>query len=268
MNESDGASPSLVSPMTLSIDLNADVGEGCGNDVELLQFVTSASIACGFHGGDPATMQATVAAAKAAGVAVGAHPGFADREHFGRRELNLSPDEVFSLVACQVDHFAAVTRAAGVVLQHVKPHGALYNMAARDPIVAQAAVRAVVEVAPGIIIFAPAQSALAEAARRSGLPVAREFFADRNYLPDGSLAPRQESNAVLVDPFTIAARVIRLLREGVVRTADGSDLILPSETVCLHGDTPEAVVSARVVHAALLAEGIQLCPARRVIESA
>jgi UPF0271 protein len=244
--------------MSLCIDLNADLGECCGSDRELLSLVTSASIACGFHAGDPATMMTTLSAAKQSGVAVGAHPGFADREHFGRRELPVTPEETFALVAYQMGAFAALANAAGLHPQHMKLHGALYNMAARDNALANAVARAVATTDPKLVVFAPSKSSLAQASTSLGLRVAHEFFADRNYLPDGSLIPRTDPDAILNDPSAAAARVIRLLREGVVRTSDGSDLALKADTVCLHGDTPEAVDFAKSLRTALLADGVQL----------
>jgi UPF0271 protein len=244
--------------MSLCIDLNADLGEGCGSDAELFPLVTSASIACGFHAGDPAMMQATLAAAKRAGVAVGAHPGFADRDHFGRRELPTTPEETFALVTYQIGAFAALAHAAGIRPQHVKPHGALYNMAARDPILADAVARAVAASDSSLFVFAPPGSALAKAAQTLGLRVAREFFADRNYLSDGSLLPRTHPDALLHDPSVSAARILRLLREGVVRTSDGADLALQADTVCIHGDTPDAVEFAKNLRATMLAAGVQV----------
>jgi 5-oxoprolinase (ATP-hydrolysing) subunit A len=244
--------------MSPCIDLNADLGEGYGSDHELLSLVTSASIACGFHAGDPTTMKATLSAAKQSDVAVGAHPSLADRENFGRRELPVTPDETFALVAYQVGAFAALARSVGLRPQHVKPHGALYNMAARDPILADAVARAIAATDSSLIVFAPFASALAQAAQALSLCVAYEFFADRNYLSDGSLVPRTRPDAVLHDPSAAAYRVLRLLREGVVQTSEGTDLVLHVHTVCLHGDTPEAVEFAKSLRAALLAHGIQL----------
>jgi UPF0271 protein len=245
-----------------SIDLNADLGEGRGADRELLSLVTSASIACGFHAGDPATMQATLAAAKEHGVAVGAHPGFPDREHFGRREISITPDEAFALIAYQLGAFATLARAAGLRPQHVKLHGALYNMAARDRSLAETVARAVEVADPALLVLAPFRSALAQAAHARGLRVACEFFADRNYLADGSLVPRSHRDAVLHDAFVAAARVVRVHREGVVRTIDNTDFALQADTVCLHGDTAEAVEFAKHLRSALLANGIQLSALR------
>src|SRR5450432_4326458 len=176
--------------MKLRIDLNADLGEGAGSDRELLALVSSASIACGFHAGDPASISASIVAAAAAGVAVGAHPSLADREHFGRKELPVTPNDVFALVAYQVGAFHAIATSLGVRPNHVKPHGALYNMAARDPALADAVAHGLLAVDRSLFLFAPSGSALAHAGTTVGLRIVREAFADRNYQPDGSLVPR------------------------------------------------------------------------------
>jgi UPF0271 protein len=246
--------------MNLCIDLNADLGEGCDSDAQLLPLITSANIACGFHASNPSMMQATLAAAREAGVAVGAHPSLPDRENFGRRELPITPDEAFALVAYQIGAFAALARATGLQPRHVKLHGALYNMAARDPILADAVARSILATDPSLIVFAPPASCLANAADKLGLRVGREFFADRNYLADGSLVPRTRPEALLHDAVAAANRVLRVLRERVVRTVDGTDLALQSDTVCLHGDSPEAVEFAMHLRTALLATGIALAP--------
>ncbi len=170
--------------MNLSVDLNADLGEGAAGEGELLALVSSANIACGFHAGDPGSMTASILAAKAAGVAVGAHPGLADRENFGRRELPVTPGEVFALVTNQVGAFQAVATSLGVRPNHVKPHGALYNMAARDPALAEAVTNAILAVDRRLLLFAPAGSALARAAAAIALRVAREVFADRMAIPE------------------------------------------------------------------------------------
>jgi UPF0271 protein len=249
-----------MNSQNLSVDLNADLGEGCGSDAELLSLITSANIACGFHAGDPTMMQATLAAAKNAGVSVGAHPSLADREHFGRRELPLTPEEAFALVACQIGAFATLARATGLPPRHVKLHGALYNMAARDRLLADAISRSIVATDPALVVFALPGSSLSNAAQKRGLRVAREFFADRNYLADGSLVPRSHPDALLHDPSVAAARVLRVLRGGVIRTIDGTDLGLQMDTICLHGDSREAVEFAKWLRAALVADGIRLAP--------
>ncbi len=244
--------------MNLSVDLNADLGEGAAGEGELLALVSSANIACGFHAGDPGSMTASILAAKAAGVAVGAHPGLADRENFGRRELPVTPGEVFALVAYQVGAFQAVATSLGVRPNHVKPHGALYNMAARDPALAEAVTHAMLAVDRRLLLFAPAGSALARAANAIQMRVAREVFADRNYLPDGSLVPRTWPDALLHDAEEAAVRVLRMLRENVVRAVDGSDNPLEVDTICLHGDKPEAVAFAQKLRAQLSAAGVKV----------
>ncbi|MDQ3198151.1 MAG: LamB/YcsF family protein [Verrucomicrobiota bacterium] len=242
--------------MKLSIDFNADLGEGVASEPELLSLVSSANIACGFHAGSPASMSASIRAAREAGVAVGAHPSLADRENFGRRELPITPHEVFSLVAYQVGAFQAIATSLGLRPQHVKPHGALYNMAARDPALADALAHALLAVDHGLILFAPAGSALARAAEAIELRVAREVFADRNYLPDGSLVPRTRPDALLHDAEEAASRVVRMLREEVVQAVDGSEIAIQADSVCIHGDTPEAVDFARHLRDHLATAGI------------
>ena len=244
--------------MNVAVDLNADLGEGVESEEELLTLVTSANIACGIHAGGPENMAASIHAAQKAGVKVGAHPSLADRENFGRRELPVGPNEVFSLVAYQLGAFQAIAISLGVHPNHVKPHGALYNMAARDATLAEAVASAVLAVDRSLILFAPGASALARAAAALGLQIAREVFADRNYLPDGSLVPRTRPDALLHDPEEAAQRVLRILREGVVRAVDGSDITIQAETICVHGDTPEAVDFARKLRAELNVAGVQV----------
>jgi UPF0271 protein len=242
--------------MNFRIDLNADLGEGAGQDAALLPLVTSANLACGFHAGDPSTILATLQTARDAGVAVGAHPSLADPEGFGRRELPVTPDEAFALVLYQVGAFAALATAAGLRPRHVKPHGALYNMAARDAVLAKAVCHAVASFDRTLLLFAPPQSALARAGEDCGLRVVSEFFADRQYLPDGSLVPRSRPDAVIHDPVEATARVLGMLRTGVVRAVTGEDIALRAETVCIHGDNPEALEFARFLRSSLLDTGV------------
>ena len=242
--------------MKLPVDLNADLGEGAGHDDELLMFVTSANIACGFHAGDADTMHQSIVAARDRNVAVGAHPSLFDRENFGRKELPVTPDEVFDAVTYQLGVFQAIAEAAGVRPNHVKPHGALYNMATRDDKIADAIARAIAKADSKLILFAPDKSALARAGEAHGLQIVREVFADRNYLADGSLVPRSRPDALLHDPEEAAAHVLRMLREGKVRSVDGKDVDVRAETICLHGDTPGAVEFARALRASLEKEGV------------
>jgi UPF0271 protein len=246
------------------VDLNADLGEGAGHDVELFELISSANIATGFHAGDADTMHAAATAAKSHGVAVGAHPSFFDRENFGRKELNISPEEVFDAVVYQLGVFQAITATAGLEPNHIKPHGALYNVAVRDAKLADAIARAAKTVDPKLILFAPDKSALAQAGEIAGLQIAREVFADRNYLADGSLVPRSRPDALLHDPQEAAPRVLRMLREGKVRSVDGPDVDVRLETICLHGDNPEAVEFARALRLRLEREGVAIqSPPRR-----
>ncbi|MEP6709981.1 MAG: 5-oxoprolinase subunit PxpA [Verrucomicrobiota bacterium] len=240
----------------MRVDLNADLGEGAGHDAELLALVSSASIACGIHAGDPAAILQSLRDARNAGVAVGAHPSLNDRENFGRKELPVAPDEVFALVVYQVGAFHALANTLGVRPNHVKPHGALYNMAVRDPALADAICRAIAKVEKSLLLFAPDDSALARSAATYGLSVAHEVFADRNYLADGSLVPRSRGNALLHDPEKAANRVLRMLRERVVRSVDGNDVQVRAETICVHGDTPDAVEFARTLRAKLEKENV------------
>jgi UPF0271 protein len=246
--------------MKLSVDLNADLGEGAASERQLLQLVSSANIACGFHAGDPGSIAASITAARDANVAVGAHPSLADREGFGRKEISLKPGEAFALVVYQLGAFQAIAESLGVPSRHVKPHGALYNMATRDPALAKEIARAISVIDCSLILFAPGGSALADAGAGLGLRVAREVFADRNYEPDGSLVPRTQPNALLHDSRQGAERVLRMLREHQVCAVDGSEIPIEAETVCVHGDTPEAVAFARELRTELAAAGITIAP--------
>jgi UPF0271 protein len=244
--------------MSLVVDLNADLGEGAGHDDELLALVTSANIACGFHAGDAETMRRSIEASRDRKVAVGAHPSLFDRENFGRKEFPAKPNEVFDAVVYQLGIFQAIADAANVRPNHVKPHGALYNMAVRDAELAEAVTGAIAKVDPRLILFAPQNSVLARAGESNGLQIAHEVFADRNYLSDGSLVPRTQPNALLHDPEEAAARVVRMLREGKVRSVDGLDVDVRAETVCVHGDTPGAVDFARVLKSRLEKENVSV----------
>jgi len=235
--------------MKLIVDLNADLGESAGHDDELLELVTSANIACGFHAGDADTIHRSIEAAREHAVAVGAHPSLFDRENFGRKELPVTPDEVFDAVTYQLGVFRAIAEALGVRPNHVKPHGALYNMATRDEKIADAIVCAIASSDPALVLFAPNGSALSRAGEVKGLKIAHEVFADRNYLSDGALVPRSRPDALLHDPAEVATRVLRMLREGKVRSVDGVDVDVRPETICVHGDTPGAVEFARTLRA-------------------
>ncbi len=250
--------------MKLSVDLNADLGEGSGHDAELFELISSANIATGFHAGDSDTMHAAISAAMQHGVAVGAHPSFFDRENFGRKELKVPNEEVFDAVAYQLGIFQAIASALGVRPNHVKPHGALYNMAVRDEKLADAIARGIESVDPKLILFAPDNTELARAGETHGVQIAREIFADRNYLNDGWLVPRTRPDALLRDPKEAAERVLRMLHEGKVRSVEGRDIDVRGETICVHGDTPGAVEFARELRTQLEREGVGIsAPQRR-----
>jgi 5-oxoprolinase (ATP-hydrolysing) subunit A len=244
--------------MSLSVDLNADLGEGAGHDEDILEFVSSANIACGFHAGDPASILGSIHAAHELEVAVGAHPSFPDRANFGRKEMALPPDEIYSVVMYQLGAFQALARAAGAEMNHVKAHGALYNMAARDRSLAEVIVNAVSAFDPKLILFVPPGGVFERAAQERGLQTAREVFADRNYMPDGTLVSRSSADAFVRDPIEAAERVIRMLREQKVRAIDGTDVPVAAETICVHGDNPEAVEFVQKLRDRLASEEVTI----------
>jgi UPF0271 protein len=243
----------------VSIDLNADVGEGM-DDAALLPFVTSANVACGVHAGDPLVMDATVTNALAQGVRIGAHPGYADREHFGRVAIALPASAVEALVLYQVAALDGFVRSRGGTLTHVKPHGALYHAGAELPDVARAIAEGVRRFRPGLVLVGPAGSMLIEAGREAELPVAEEAFADRRYMADGSTVPRSEPRAVITDPDEAAEQAVGLARDRSVVAADGSRIEVRADTLCIHGDTPGAVEIARRIHDRFRREGIRIAP--------
>jgi 5-oxoprolinase (ATP-hydrolysing) subunit A len=252
-----------------SIDLNCDIGESfgvyrVGDDSLLIPHVTSVNIACGFHAGDPRTMREAVRTAAECGAAIGAHPGFPDLTGFGRRALDVTPEEVYELVVYQFGALAGFASAAGTRVEHVKPHGALYTMAAVRPEIAGAIARAVQDVDRTLVLFGLTGSALIEAGREAGLRTAREAFADRNYLRDGTLVPRTRREALILDPDELIRRAIRLIRDRRVVSVEGEDLILEADTLCIHGDTPEAAKLAAALRASLDADGIEVRPLSRV----
>ena len=226
-----------------------------GADEQVMPHITSANIACGAHAGDPVVMRNTARLARTAGVAIGAHPGFADLQGFGRREMTIDPAEVEASLIAQIGAMAAIARAEGVALQHVKPHGALYNMAARDRALADAIARAITAVDATLILFGLPNSPMLDAGRTAGLRVAAEGFADRAYEPDGALTPRSRAGAVIHDVEAVVARALRMAADGVVLTSDGREVSLRIDTICVHGDTPGAPELARRIREALRARG-------------
>lgn len=243
--------------MIRCLDFNADLGEG-GDDQSLMPWLSSASIACGFHAGDPARMRDTVALCLQHGVAIGAHPSFDDRANFGRTEHTITPADAHALVSYQIGALAGIARAAGTRLAHVKPHGALYNQAARDPALADAIAAAVRDADPGLRLFGLAESALTAAGERRGLAVAHEVFAERRYDANGQLAPRGSPGAVIETVEHSLAQVRQLLREGAVTARSGERIALRADTLCLHGDRPDAAAFARALREALDADGVQV----------
>ncbi len=254
----------------MAIDLNCDMGESfgayaLGADEALMPLVTSANIACGYHAGDPMVMDRTVRLALRYGVGIGAHPGFPDLMGFGRRAMHLRPEEIENYVLYQVGALEAFVRSVGAELTHVKPHGALYNMAARDPEIARAVARGVARAGPRRILVGLANSALIQAAAEVGLPAAREGFADRAYLPDGTLAPRHLPGAVIEDPERAADQAVSIALRREVRTVGGEVIPLVADTLCIHGDTPGAVEIARAVRRRLEDAGVDVMPMGRFL---
>lgn len=241
-----------------TLDLNADLGEGMGADAALLELVSSASIACGGHAGDEATMRATIRAAKARGIVIGAHPGFADREHFGRRRLLLPPQDLDEQIRGQVRRLVEIAEEEGAAVRYLKLHGALANMAAEEPTIAALCFAAVTGLIDDLAILALDNSAQVEIAQDLGLRVIREAYADRAYQPNGLLLPRSEPGAVLHDPGAIVARAIRLAERGEIIAVDGTVVRTEARSLCVHGDTPEAAAIARQLRQALDEAGIEV----------
>jgi UPF0271 protein len=272
----DGEGPTATPPLdrpSLSvpvIDLNCDAGESfgpwpMGNDEALIPLMTSVNIACGAHAGDPVVMRRTVELAARHGVAIGAHPGYPDLQGFGRRALTLSPGEVEVWVQAQVGALSGIARAAGVVLQHVKPHGALYNTAADDPAVAEAIARAVHTLDPQLMLIVRAGSIQAAISREMGLTVAEEAFVDRGYNSAGHLIPRNQTNALIASPATAAERALLLLQQGGLHAEDGTWVAIRAHTLCIHGDTPHAAEFAQTLRHLLLQQGVAVQPLREIL---
>ncbi|NUO01803.1 MAG: LamB/YcsF family protein [Saprospiraceae bacterium] len=249
---------------TRAIDLNCDLGEGfgpwkMGEDQALMPLISSANIACGYHAGDPVVMRDTVKLALNHGVAIGAHPGYPDLQGFGRRNLPMSPDEVFAMVLYQIGALQAIVAAEGGVLHHVKPHGALYNQAARQRDLAEAIVKAVLHCGTtDLILYGLSGSFLVEVAEARGLQVCREAFCDRTYQSDGSLTPRNQSGATIEEVAEAAGRALQLARQQPLKTANSGQLLIPCDTICIHGDHANAVALARAVKESLEKGGIRV----------
>ena len=246
--------------MRRTIDLNCDMGEGCGNDAELMDYISSANIACGFHAGDTPTMRKTVEIAMEKGVAIGAHPGYPDRKNFGRVAMHLPPNKVQEIVAEQLAALSEIAVAAGGGLSHVKAHGALYNQAARDTELAAAIAEAVKDFDDTLVLFCLSGSAMISEAERLGLRTASEVFADRTYQRDGSLTPRTQPNALIHATDVAVGQAIQMLTTGSVTTVDGAKLDIQADTICLHGDGENALEFAKAIDAALASSNIGIAP--------
>ncbi|HWQ39447.1 MAG TPA: 5-oxoprolinase subunit PxpA [Burkholderiales bacterium] len=251
--------------MPSSVDLNCDLGEdssaeGRAREEAVLAFVSSINVACGLHAGDAHVMRRLMRLAAQKGIAVGAHPSLADREHFGRRELPVTAEEVYELVIYQLGAAQAIARSAGTRLAHVKAHGALYNMAARDATLARAIAEAVRDFDARLVMFGLSGSSLIAAAEAAGLRSAAEVFADRTYQADGSLTPRSRPDALIHDEDAAAAQVLQMIEQGTVRAVDGRTVKVRADTICIHGDAPQAPAFAARLRRALESRGVQVRP--------
>jgi 5-oxoprolinase (ATP-hydrolysing) subunit A len=248
----------------MRVDLNCDFGESFGiyrldEEKEILRYVTSVNVACGFHAGDPLVMQKTVQMALEQKVAIGAHPGFPDLLGFGRRNMEVTPEEAYAYVIYQIGALSAFVKAEGGKMSHVKPHGALYNMAAKDAALAEAIAKAVYDVDPTLILYGLAGSELINAGKKIGLRTASEVFADRTYQQDGSLTPRSDPRALIVDEHEAVQQVLAMVKEKRVRSLQGIDVPIEAETICIHGDGKKAVLFAKRLYEALRKEGVDVC---------
>ena len=245
------------------VDMNSDLGESFGNyklgmDDKILEIVTSANIACGFHAGDPSVMKKTVALAVKNGAALGAHPGYPDLVGFGRRKMDIAPSDVYNMVVYQVGALAAFAKAAGTRLQHVKPHGAMYNMAAKDAKLAEAIAQAVYDVDKDLILYAQGGTESIKAAEKIGLRTASEVFADRSYQDDGTLTPRSQPGSMITDEEKSIAQVLSMVLEGKVTALSGKVIPVKADSICLHGDGPKALVFANKIRSVLLENGVKV----------
>lgn len=255
--------------MKYEIDLNCDMGESfgayiIGNDEEVMDTITSANIACGFHAGDPVIMRKTVQLALEKDVAIGVHPGLQDLSGFGRKEMVVSPSEAYALTVYQIGALYGFVQSEGGTIEHVKPHGALYNMAAKDALLAEAIAEAVYKVNPELILFGLAGSELVKAGERIGLLTANEVFSDRTYQRGGTLTSRSDANALITDHELAIKQIIRMVKEGKVQTTDGTHIPIQADTVCIHGDGKTALQFAQRIPEALRKEGIEVRKMRRI----
>lgn len=254
----------------LKVDLNSDLGESFGNytlglDGEVLEYVSSANIACGWHAGDPLVMDKTIALAKEHGVAIGAHTGFPDLLGFGRRNMAITPYEAYTYTKYQLGAFYGFAKAHGMSIQHIKPHGAFYNMCAVDIALSREVCRAVHEFDPQIILLGLAGSQMIQAAQEAGMRAASEFFADRAYMDDGTLAPRRMEGSVIHDQSVALARIVKMIKTGMVTTITGKDIPLKCQSICVHGDNKNAVAFVNLIRQKLTEEGIAVAPLEEIV---
>jgi UPF0271 protein len=243
----------------IKCDLNCDMGEGVGNDASIIPYITSANIACGYHAGDEATMRDTIELAKNAGVAIGAHPSFLDRENFGRTEMkDIRPEQVYDLVTEQLTILSKIVLECNARLHHMKPHGALYNMAAKDASISKAIAQALYDFDKTLVLFGLSGSHLINEAKAMGIKTASEVFADRTFQDEGSLTPRTQSNALIHDEEQSLKQVLQMIISGKVTTTSGKQISIVAETICLHGDGKNAVAFAKAIHDKLKSENIEI----------
>ncbi len=252
------------------VDMNSDLGESFGRytigaDDKIIPLITSANVACGYHASDPVVMDKTVAVAKAAGIRVGAHPGYPDLMGFGRRNMNVSPAEAKAYILYQLGALDAFCRAKGVTMQHVKPHGAFYNMAAKDYALAKAICEGIAEYDKNLIVMGLSGGELVHAASDLGLRAAQEVFADRGYEEDGSLVDRRKEGAMITDENVAIARVVRMVKEQKVTAVTGRDIAIRADSICVHGDGAKALAFVQKIREALTKEGIEICPLEEIV---
>jgi UPF0271 protein len=241
-----------------AIDINCDMGEGIGNDEMIMSFISSANIACGYHAGNETIIRQTIQLAQKNNVAVGAHPSFFDKENFGRTEVNLPADEIYDIIILQLRLIKKIAKQQHAKLHHVKPHGALYNMSGKDPIIANAIANAVKDFDEDLIVFGLSGSHSIKEAGLLNLKTASEVFGDRTYQDDGSLTPRSQTNALIEDPAKSVIQALQMIKEGTVTSVNGNKISITADTVCIHGDGKNAIEFAKAIHEALQKEGFKI----------
>lgn len=264
-NSSKASPPAGGGGLEGAVDLNCDMGEGTGNDNDIMPFISSANIACGYHAGDEDTMNRTIELAMEYGVSIGAHPSFPDMENFGRKEIHLDENVLYDIIVLQIQVLDTIAESAGVSIHHVKPHGALYNMGAKDPTIAAVIARAVKDTDPNLVFYGLSGSHLINEAKNLGLKTASEVFADRTYQDNGSLTPRSQNNALIETEEQALQQVLQMIKKGTVKTISGKTIPIIAETICIHGDGKHAAVFAKKINEALKREGIMISSPHRNI---